>query len=159
MKNNFMAINLHNIGKKKKTRKRLGRGNASGHGTYSGKGQKGQRARSGGKGGLKLFGFRRTLLNTPKMKGMKPHEDTREVLLSTLEKSFADGDKITPAILLEKRIIDSLSDKVKIIGGAKKPFGKKVELSGCLVSAGAKEAIEKAGGSITAPAGKEEKSQ
>ncbi len=51
-------------------RKRVGRGNASGHGTYSGRGIKGQRSRSGGKKGLKLKGLRHNIKNFPKLRGL-----------------------------------------------------------------------------------------
>ena len=66
-----MALSLHTIKKPKansKKRKRIGRGNASGHGTYAGKGQKGQNARSG-VSGLKRKGMKQVLLRTPKKRG------------------------------------------------------------------------------------------
>lgn len=154
-----MTLQLHNIGKKKKARKRLGRGNSSGHGTYSGKGQKGQRARSGGKGGLELFGFRRTLLNTPKMKGMKPRDKSQVVLLSSLEKAFADGDKVFPASLLEKKLIRATWPSVKILVGGNDKLTKKLEVIDCRVSAAAKALIEKAGGTTPIEAKKEEKTE
>jgi|SRR3989339_33054 len=145
-----MILQLHNIGKKKKARKRLGRGNSSGHGTYSGKGQKGQRARSGGKGGLELFGFRRTLLSTPKMKGMKPRDKSQVVLLSSLEKAFTSGDKVTPAALLDKKLIRATWPSIKLLVGGNDKLTKKLDVVDCRVSAAAKELIEKAGGSVPA---------
>lgn len=57
---------------KHKRVRRVGRGNASGNGTTAGRGTKGQRARTGGKKGLKYKGLRSTLLKLPKFKGMKP---------------------------------------------------------------------------------------
>jgi len=53
-----------------KKRKRVGRGNSSGHGTYSTRGLKGQKSRSG-VSGLKRLGMRQVLLRTPKYKGFK----------------------------------------------------------------------------------------
>jgi len=152
-----MSFRLHNIGTKRKARKRLGRGNSSGHGTYSGKGQKGQRARSGGKSGLKLFGFRRTLLSTPKIKGMKPHLKAQVVLLSSLEKSFSDGDQITPGALLAKKLIRATWPTVKILASGHDKFTKKLDVADCRVSAAAKVLIEKAGGTVPAVETKEEK--
>lgn len=152
-----MVLRLHNIGQRKKGRKRLGRGNASGHGTYSGKGQKGQRARSGGKGGLKLMGFRRTLLNTPKMKGMKPRAKAEIVLLSSLEKYFDPGEAVTLAALWEKRLIKTVRHGVKILVGANDKLTKKLAVIDCRVSAAAKALIEKAGGTVPAAAEKETK--
>lgn len=154
-----MILQLHNIGKKKKANKRLGRGNASGHGTYSGKGQKGQRARSGGKRGLKLFGFRRTLLSTPKMKGMKPRDKSQVILLSSLEKAFVNGDKVTPTALLEKKLIRATWPSVKILVGGNDKLTKKLDIVDCHVSAAAKVLIEKAGGTTPIKPAKEEKSK
>jgi len=145
-----MILQLHNIGKKKKARKRLGRGNSSGHGTYSGKGQKGQRARSGGKGGLELFGFRRTLLSTPKMKGMKPRDKSQVVLLSSLEKAFVNGDKVTPAALLDKKLIRATWPSIKLLVGGNNKLTKKLDIVDCRVSAAAKEQIENVGGAVPA---------
>jgi large subunit ribosomal protein L15 len=151
-----MTLSLHNMGKKKKASKRLGRGNASGHGTYSGKGQKGQRARSGGKPGLKLFGFRRTLLNTPKMKGMKPKAKAEVVLISSLEKCFSDNDKVNVAALFAARLVNvEGARRVKILSNdAADKLSKKLVIEGCTVSASARAIIEKAGGEIIAPAEK-----
>ncbi|EKD76592.1 MAG: hypothetical protein ACD_43C00052G0010 [uncultured bacterium] len=57
---------------KPKTRKhtrRIGRGNGSGRGSFSGRGMKGQRSRSGGRGGLKLRGLRSLFKAIPKNRG------------------------------------------------------------------------------------------
>lgn len=51
--------------------KKVGRGNASGHGTYSCRGGKGQTARSGGGRGLKLRGFKALMQSTPKLGGFR----------------------------------------------------------------------------------------
>ncbi len=55
--------------KNRKKKKRVGRGNSSGHGTYSGRGIKGQRSRSGGKKGLKLKGLKVFISQVKKAKG------------------------------------------------------------------------------------------
>ena len=63
-----MSLTLHTIQKNKKAykiKKRLGRGNSSGDGNYSGKGMKGQRSRSG-VSNLKRLGMKQVLLRTPK---------------------------------------------------------------------------------------------
>jgi len=65
-------IGLHSIHpgpRSKKTRTRIGRGNGSGIGTYSGRGIKGQRARSGGKSGLTARAMKPYLLRIPKSRG------------------------------------------------------------------------------------------
>src|SRR3989338_10160525 len=86
-----------NFGAKKK-RKRVGRGNASGHGTYSGRGLKGQRARSGGKKGLKLRGLKQLLKNKPKIGGFRSLKPKMAVVnLSDLENNFSAGEIINAA--------------------------------------------------------------
>ncbi len=144
-----MSLALHTIkpfsGSKKKV-KRVGRGLGS-TGTYSGRGQKGQKARSGGKKGLKLMGIRRLLLSTPKSRGFKsPYKKMVVVNVSDLEKKFKDGDKVTPQTLLEKGLVGKMKAEVKILGDGE--LKKKLIIEDCAVSASAKEKIEKAGGKV-----------
>lgn len=76
-----MSIKLHNLQSviKTKPKKRVGRGNASGKGTYSGRGIKGQRARAGGRGGLKKRSIMRQLIKkTPKIGGFKSLKQKRK---------------------------------------------------------------------------------
>jgi large subunit ribosomal protein L15 len=71
------------------------------------------------------------------------------VNLATLEKKFKAGEKITPEILTERRIIRKIKGKVpkvKILG--KGEIKKALTIENCLVSKGAKEKIEKAGGQV-----------
>ena len=145
-----MTLSLSNIKNRKRKKKRLGRGLGSGHGTYSTRGQKGQRARSGGKGGLKLKGFKQNLLNMPKYKGMKsPRPKAQIILISTLEKNYQDGDKVTPGSLKEKGLIKFIEKPVKILSKSSgDKLTKKVEIFDCAASASAKGLIEKAGGQI-----------
>ena len=154
---NHMAIKLDTLTYNKKSRKKrkvVGRGNASGHGTYSGRGSKGQRARSGGKKGLKLKGFKRILLNLPKFKGLKPVLPKQEVTLSDINKNFTDGSQITPQILAEKNLVKNPRLPVKILNTGE--ISIKIEVQSCLVSKGAKAAIEKAGGQVEVEAPKVE---
>ncbi len=142
-----MAIELHTIkSPKNRSKKRVGRGNG-GKGTYSGRGLKGQRSRTGGAGGLKRFGMKSALLKVPKLRGFKSIYAKKEaVSLSTLEKTM-DGSKIvTPELLKEMKLIRSIKKGVKIVANGE--LTKKIAVKGCGVSAKAKEAIEKAGGSV-----------
>ncbi|PIY78798.1 MAG: 50S ribosomal protein L15, partial [Parcubacteria group bacterium CG_4_10_14_0_8_um_filter_35_7] len=88
-----MSLSLHNLkSRKRKKRKRVGRGNASGHGTYSGRGLKGQKSRSGGKKGLKLKGFKVIIQNIPKTRGFKSIHPKMEIVnTGDLEKKFKEG--------------------------------------------------------------------
>jgi large subunit ribosomal protein L15 len=132
---------------KRKAKKRVGRGGKKG--TYSGKGIKGQKARAG----RKLQPMIRELIKRyPKLRGYRQKTRERievEVNLSTLEKKFKSGEKITPKILIERRIIRKIKGRipeVKILG--KGELKKKLVIEDCKVSKGAREKIEKAGGTI-----------
>ena len=145
-----MSLTLSNLGNKNKSRKRLGRGNASGRGTYCTRGLKGQRSRSGGKGGLKLKGFKQNLLNLPKFKGMKSFRPNNQIVkLSQLVKLFEAETQINPGVLQEKGIIDKASKPAKILlDKAEIKLTKKFEIVGVLVSKKAREVLEKSGTKI-----------
>lgn len=145
-----MSLSLSNlypsIGSKK-NKKRIGRGNASGTGTYAGRGLKGQRSRSGGKGGLKLRGLKAMMLSTPKLSGFKSHYPKNQVVkLSQLDKNFKAGELVNPTVLAEKGMIESLKRPVKILNDAE--FDKKLTIEKCFVSQVARKKIEAAGGEI-----------
>lgn len=147
-------MQLHQLKQKNKTRKskRVGRGGK--RGTYSGRGMKGQRSRSGRR--LKPA-IRDWIKRYPKLRGYrfkskaKSQNSKLTVLnLDYLEKKFISGDKVTPQILLEKKIIDKIKGgipRVKILG--KGGIKKDLFIEGCTVSKKAKEEIEKAGGKIS----------
>lgn len=101
-----MALKLHNLKPAKgatRNKKRVGRGNSSAHGNYSTRGLKGQRARSGGKGGLKLKGFKSNIQSTPKLGGFKSLKSKLAIVnIKDLEKSFENNEVITPAKLVNK---------------------------------------------------------
>ncbi|MFH1564405.1 MAG: 50S ribosomal protein L15 [bacterium] len=146
-----MSLGLHTLktsqGAKKRKRNRVGRGNSSGHGTYSTRGLKGQKSRSGGKKGLKVFGMKMVRQRIPKYKGMKSfYQPVQAVNLSVLHKYFKDGDIVEPKILFKKQLIDSSRFAVKILGKGK--LEKKLKVNVHQFSASAKEAITKAGGEV-----------
>ncbi|MCX6820011.1 MAG: 50S ribosomal protein L15 [Candidatus Adlerbacteria bacterium] len=135
-----------------KAPKRVGRG--GGRGKTSGRGTKGQNARSGHK---KRPDIREILKKLPKMRGrgigglMSIQAKPLVVNVASLEMAFAAGDTITPAVLVERGLVRtrknaSKAPVVKILGDGE--LTKKFILSGCVVSASAKEKIEKAGGSV-----------
>jgi len=136
---------------KAKKPKRVGRGGK--RGTYSGRGIKGQKARAGRK--LKPA-IRELIKRYPKLRGYRQKLKTKNqklkvviLNLDILEKRFNSGEKITPDILLEKRIIRKIKGKipkVKILG--KGELTKKLIITGCRISKSAKEKIEKTGGTI-----------
>lgn len=113
-----MALSLSNLQKPKsatKKRKRVGRGNASGHGTYSTRGLKGQKSRSG-VSGLKRLGMKKQLLAIPKTRGFNSRHAKDEVVsLRALNKAFSDGALINPKTLFAARLISSPNSSVKIL--------------------------------------------
>ncbi|MBU0648632.1 50S ribosomal protein L15 [Patescibacteria group bacterium] len=147
-----MTLGLNKIKYNKgvrKGRKRVGRGNASGHGTYSTRGLKGQRSRSGGKGGLKRLGFRSVLRRIPKKRGFKSAYPKYEVVnLDKIDQGFANGEKVNVRALQKKDIVGKIDKKrgVKVLG--KGELNKKLVFEGLVLSASVQEKIKKAGGKI-----------
>lgn len=131
-----------------KRRKVIGRGLGSGHGTYSGRGAKGQGSRKSGNVRPGFEGGRQPLIRqAPKLRGFKSiHSEAFAVKISRLNK-FENGDKITAASLFKMGITRVKDQKVKIVSGGE--LKKKVEVF-VPVSASAKGAIEKAGGKVNA---------
>ena len=157
-----MALNLYNLKPAtgaKKRKIRVGRGLSSGHGTYSGRGAKGQRSRSGGKGGLKAFGLKGIIQSTPKLGGFRSLKPKLEVInLSDLEKNFKDGDIITPEVLKDRGLIGNIKSGVKILGDGK--LTKKLTIRVNKISESARAMIAKNGGQVISPrAGKKSESK
>ncbi len=146
-------MELHTLksfrGSRKKA-KRVGRGLGSSHGTYSTRGMKGQRSRSGGSKGLKLKGIKQLLLRIPKIGGFKSiYEKDTPVSLDVLERIYKDGETVTPITLIKKKAITFAKRGVpviKILGTGS--LTKKLTISKCSVSASAQKKIEAAGGTI-----------
>lgn len=154
LKNNnasCMVIAPHTIKRSSgatKSKKRVGRGNGSGKGTYSARGMKGQRARSGGKSGTQRLGFKPSLLKVPKLRGFKSmYPASQTVTVGTLERAFDAGASVSPQILQQKGIVASASRSVKIVMSGK--LTKALIVSGCLATGNSVVAIEKAGGTIS----------
>ncbi|MBI5140193.1 MAG: uL15 family ribosomal protein [Candidatus Vogelbacteria bacterium] len=135
---------------KNKSKKIVGRGGK--RGTTSGKGTKGQKARSGRKLRPEL---RDLIKKIPKLRGRGRNSNLpigakfQVVNLGLLSLVYNDGEKVNPASLLKKGIIKKVSGKtpkVKILGAG--DVAKKLKVDNCLVSDSAREFITKAGGSV-----------
>jgi large subunit ribosomal protein L15 len=130
-------------------RKRVGRGGK--RGKTSGRGTKGQKARAGHR---IMPAIREQLKKLPKLRGYKQKSIQDKPLVinvSALETAFGAGETVTPAVLTERGIVRArkgTAPKVKILGDGE--LSKKLLISGCVVSASAREKIEKAGGTIAA---------
>ncbi|MDD4332721.1 MAG: 50S ribosomal protein L15 [Patescibacteria group bacterium] len=143
--------NLSNIRPAKgsvKKKKIIGRGNSSGHGTYSCRGQKGQGSRSG-VGGLKRLGMRSQLLQTPKLRGFKSKKPNNQVVnLSQIEVSYKATETVNPSSLAKKRLIADATAPVKILGDGELTI-KDIKFEKVKISSSAKEKIQKVGGIIS----------
>jgi len=131
-----------------KPKKRVGRGDGSGHGTTSGRGTKGQLSRSGGKTRIGFEGGQMPLQRRiPHLKGFK---NTRKKVYNILnvaalerfaQDEVVDYDKFSQAGLLIKK-----SRLVKILGEGE--ISKKLTVKANSFSKQAREKIEKAGGKV-----------
>ena len=127
-------------------RKRVGRGEGSGSGGTSGKGHKGHKARSGGGSHPWHEGGQMPLQRRLPKRGFKSHllKFNAEVSLTDLERlGVAEVDLLT---LKQARLVGELARVVKVIKSGELTL--KVTLKGIGATAGAKAAIEAAGGSV-----------
>ena len=132
-----------------KRRKVVGRGVGSGHGTYSGRGAKGQKARSGSSIPVGFEGGRMPLhRQLPKKRGFTSKQPKNIVVkLSELNDKFKSGETVNPKILHNKGIVKSSSEQIKILGDG--DLTKALTFEHVVISVSAKEKIEKAGGKIS----------
>ena len=155
----------------RKARKRIGRGLGSGKGRYSGRGIKGQKARSGShtmrpgfEGGQMPIYMRLGKQRGPYSKDAMPvgphRTQTVPVNLRDLDRVFDDGAEVTIEAMIEKGLVKSSRIDVKILGQGE--LEKKLSVTAHAFSASAREKIEAAGGSVTAlrePAEKKKRSR
>ena len=131
----------------RKERNRVGRGQGSGNGKTSGRGHKGQKARSGGGVRLGFEGGQTPLFRRIPKRGFQNvnRKEYAVVNLETLNR-FEDGQEITAAVLVESGIVKNELDGIKILANGK--LERKLTVKANKFSQAAKEAIEAAGGSI-----------
>ncbi|HAW49759.1 TPA: 50S ribosomal protein L15 [bacterium] len=126
--------------------KRLGRGDASGHGGTSTKGTKGQLARKGGKEPGFEGGQMPIKLRIPKRGFSNPNRIEYQIVgLSSLNK-FSENQEVDKKVLFESRLIKDMNKPVKILanGDINIPLAIKIDA----ISKSAKEKIEALGGKI-----------
>ncbi|PSL29615.1 MULTISPECIES: 50S ribosomal protein L15 [Planomicrobium] len=127
------------------SRKRIGRGIGSGTGKTSGKGHKGQNARSGGGVRPGFEGGQNPLFRRLPKRGFTNinRKDYAVVNLDVLNR-FEEGTEITPALLIESGVVSNERSGIKILGNGS--LEKKLTVKAHKFSGSAKEAIEAAGG-------------
>lgn len=130
-------------------KKIVGRGSSSGWGKTSGKGHKGQQARSGGKVYAGFEGGQMPLYRRVAKKGFSNYPFKKEfyvVNLAMLETKYSDGETVNKESLMQKGLLRKGSLYVKVLGTG--DITKKLTVDVDRISASAKEKIEKAGGTI-----------
>jgi large subunit ribosomal protein L15 len=144
-----MTMRLHNLkprpGAKHRT-KRLGIGESSGHGKTSGRGGKGQTARSGGSIRLGFEGGQMPLLRRIPKRGFNNASFRTIFTIINVEQlnAFDNGATVTPETLVEVGLADRLFEGVKVLGNGE--LKKKLTVKAQRFSASARDKITKAGG-------------
>jgi large subunit ribosomal protein L15 len=153
-------VGLHNLAPapgSRRPRKRIGRGEGSGTGKTSGRGQKGAGSRTGSKsranfeGGQMPIHMRMRKLRGPHMKKSMPFEPfrthTQPVNIAALEDRFEAGAEVTIEAMRERGLATRKGIPVKVL--AKGEISKALTVYAHGFSAGARERIEAAGGTCT----------
>lgn len=148
----FITMQLHNLKRTHPNKRSVQVGRGGKRGKTSGRGGKGQTARAG----HKIYPQLRDMIKRiPKLRGRGKSsfkswaERATPVSLGALERAFPNNAAVTPAALFSAGLISRKSGRVprvKILGGG--VLTKKLTVSGVKLSVSAREAIEKAGGSV-----------
>src|ERR671916_715732 len=147
-----MAIGLNNLkpaaGSTHK-KKRVGRGPGSGLGKTAGRGNKGQKSRSGYSGKVGFEGGQMPLQRRLPKRGFTNifRKQWTEVTLAALERAFADNDEVTPDVMHERGVIAKGKRDVVVLGTGE--INKPLRVSAHRFTKSAREKIERAGGTAT----------
>lgn len=149
-----MTLALNNISPKlnsRSSKKRVGRGNSSGHGTYSCRGNKGQRSRSGGKSGLKLRGLKAATRAFPKFSRLKSSASGMNIIsLKDIGSKFKEGSVVNPEGMVKAGLLKKDKKRIKILASpeltGKNVLKGKFTIKAHAFSANAIKEIEKAKG-------------
>ena len=145
-------MQLHNLQPKTKNKKTMIVGRGGTRGKTSGRGGKGQTARAGNKRRPELRDF---IKRIPKLRGRGVNQNKAfgkrpvNVNVGDIDTVFKNGDTVSPKTLIEKHAIstfEGMVPSVKMLSDG--DITKKIIVENCLLSAKAREKIEKAGGTI-----------
>jgi large subunit ribosomal protein L15 len=148
----IMALSLNNLHPAKGSthrKKRLGRGPGTGLGKTSGRGEKGQKSRSGYSMKIGFEGGQMPLHRRLPKRGFTNIFKKKwiEVSLATLEKAFAENDEVTPELMHHRGIIKKAKHDIVVLGNG--DVSKSLKVSAHRFTRSAREKIEKAGGAVT----------
>ena len=130
----------------KQAKRRVGRGIGSGFGKTAGRGHKGQHSRAGGYHKVGFEGGQMPLQRRLPKRGFKSHQlqFTSEITLTDLQRLAAD--EVDLVTLKAARLVGQIIKHVKVVNTGE--LSRKVSLNGIGATAGAKAAIEAAGGAV-----------
>lgn len=144
-------MSLHTLtnSNKRQARKRVGRGNGNNWGRTAGRGEKGQKSRSGSTIRPHFEGGQIPLFRRLPKRGFKSrnHKLFAIVNIRDLDTAFADGDSVTVESCQEKKLISKLGAGLKILGDGE--LTKKLTVTAAAFSTSAQQKIEAAGGTCT----------
>lgn len=149
---NIMALSLNNLKPAKGSvhkKKRVGRGPGSGLGKTAGRGEKGQKSRSGYSAKLAFEGGQMPLQRRLPKRGFTNIFKKRwlEVSLAALDRGFQANEEVTPELLHNRGIIKKAKHDVVVLGNGE--LSKPLRISAHRFTKSAREKIEKAGGAVT----------
>ena len=147
-----MALSLNNLRPAKGSthrKKRLGRGPGTGLGKTSGRGEKGQKSRSGYSMKIGFEGGQMPLHRRLPKRGFTNIFKKKwiEVSLAALEKQFAENDEVTPELMHHRGIIKKAKHDIVVLDNGE--VSKSLKVSAHRFTKSAREKIEKAGGVVT----------
>ena len=130
-----------------KKRKRVGRGPGSGHGKTAGRGEKGQKSRTGYSRRPGFEGGQMPLVRRVPKRGFTNVFRKEFALVNLGRLEGLEGNEFTPSTLLERGVVGSLRDGLKILGEGE--ITRAINVSAHKISKSAQQKIEAAGGKVT----------
>ena len=131
----------------RRERKRIGRGHGSGHGKTSGKGQRGQNARSGGGVRLGFEGGQTPIMRRLPKRGFTNFNRKVYAIVNVESLNVFENDTVvTPELLIETGLVKKELDGIKILGQGE--LEKKLTVKANKFSGSAVSTIEQAGGKV-----------
>lgn len=134
----------------RKARKRIGRGTGSGHGKTSGRGHKGFFSRSGSSRRVGFQGGQMPLFRRVAKRGFSNNffaADVAVINVGELNEAFDAGTEVTPELLVQKGLVRSSFEELKVLGDGE--LTKNLKISAHRFSASAESKISAAGGAYT----------